>query len=55
MVRVQRLNGSGYMYSASNPPYTAAAAASAILQLENKPDLAPAYNETRSSSIPSSL
>ena len=41
MVRVQRLNGSGYMYSASNPPYTAAAAASAILQLENKPDLAP--------------
>merc|ERR1712233_113244 len=39
MVRVQRLNGSGYMYSASNPPYSASAATAALHKIEQAPRL----------------
>ena len=39
MVRVQRLNGSGYMYSASNPPYVASAGTAALDALDEHPEM----------------
>merc|ERR1711879_394352 len=38
-VRVQRLNGSGYMYSASNPPYVASAGTAALNALSENPEI----------------
>lgn len=39
MVRVQRLNGSGYMYSASNPPYLASSGTVALNAIDDNPEL----------------
>mmetsp|Transcript_6117 Transcript_6117/g.12855 ORF Transcript_6117/g.12855 Transcript_6117/m.12855 type:complete len:471 (+) Transcript_6117:43-1455(+) len=39
MVRVQRLNGSGYMYSASNPPYLCTAGMVALNTIDEKPEV----------------
>lgn len=39
MVRVQRLNGSGYMYSASNPPYLASSGTAALNALHDNSEM----------------
>ena len=39
MVTFQRLNGSGYMYSASNPPFLASCATAAFDYIDNNPSI----------------
>jgi serine palmitoyltransferase len=47
VVEHQRLSGSGYCFSASSPPFTAAAAIEALNLLETKPEILQRLNENR--------